>query len=140
MLRPRRINAVSSESSAGEGATGRRAQAVEQYYKMSWYSVALVLVCFSVFALLLIGITLSLTVSSPEARYVDFQSFDDDYVFYPKNMVDPVARMIGNAVPPKLARYFAGYLLSCLTENDVTAPAAGRSGRRRTASSRTARS
>jgi DNA (cytosine-5)-methyltransferase 1 len=68
------------------------------------------------------------------------QSFDDDYVFYPKTMVDPVARMIGNAVPPKLARYFAGYLLSSLTEKVVTAHEGGRSGGRRTASSRTARS
>lgn len=44
------------------------------------------------------------------------QSFDDDYIFHPTNMVDPVARMIGNAVPPKLARYFAGYLISSLAE------------------------
>lgn len=44
------------------------------------------------------------------------QSFEDDYVFYPPSMVDPVARMIGNAVPPKLARYFAGYLVSSLAD------------------------
>lgn len=43
------------------------------------------------------------------------QSFEDDYVFHPPNMVDPVARMIGNAVPPKLARYFANYLVSTLS-------------------------
>ncbi|WP_292550578.1 DNA cytosine methyltransferase [Mesorhizobium sp.] len=42
------------------------------------------------------------------------QSFDDDYVFYPNDKVDPIARMIGNAVPPRLARYFARYLISAL--------------------------
>lgn len=38
------------------------------------------------------------------------QSFPDDYVFYPIEQIEPVARMIGNAVPPKLAKYFASYL------------------------------
>jgi DNA (cytosine-5)-methyltransferase 1 len=38
------------------------------------------------------------------------QSFPDDYVFYPTDEVEPVARMIGNAVPPKLAGFFADYL------------------------------
>jgi DNA (cytosine-5)-methyltransferase 1 len=38
------------------------------------------------------------------------QSFPDDYVFYPDDEVEPVARMIGNAVPPKLAGFFADYL------------------------------
>lgn len=42
------------------------------------------------------------------------QSFPDDYVFYPTEQIEPVARMIGNAVPPKLARYFAGYLLNSI--------------------------
>ncbi|HWF64702.1 MAG TPA: DNA cytosine methyltransferase [Rhizomicrobium sp.] len=40
------------------------------------------------------------------------QSFPEDYVFYPTDQIEPVARMIGNAVPPKLARYFAGYLVN----------------------------
>ena len=40
------------------------------------------------------------------------QSFPDDYVFYPSNQIDQVAKMIGNAVPPKLARFFADYLIS----------------------------
>jgi DNA (cytosine-5)-methyltransferase 1 len=40
------------------------------------------------------------------------QSFSDDYVFYPTNQIEPIARMIGNAVPPRLARFFAGYLLT----------------------------
>lgn len=43
------------------------------------------------------------------------QSFEDNYVFHPSGMVDPVARMIGNAVPPKLARYFANYLVRALS-------------------------
>jgi DNA (cytosine-5)-methyltransferase 1 len=38
------------------------------------------------------------------------QSFSEDYVFYPPDQIEPVARMIGNAVPPKLAKYFATYL------------------------------
>jgi DNA (cytosine-5)-methyltransferase 1 len=42
------------------------------------------------------------------------QSFADNYVFYPTEMIEPVARMIGNAVPPKLARFFAEHLISCL--------------------------
>lgn len=42
------------------------------------------------------------------------QSFPDDYVFYPDGEIEPVARMIGNAVPPKLAGFFAGYLVNSL--------------------------
>jgi DNA (cytosine-5)-methyltransferase 1 len=42
------------------------------------------------------------------------QSFPDDYVFYPTDQIDPVARMIGNAVPPKLAQYFASYLVNSI--------------------------
>ncbi|WP_267394207.1 DNA cytosine methyltransferase [Sphingomonas sp. GC_Shp_5] len=42
------------------------------------------------------------------------QSFGDDYVFHPTNMIEPVARMIGNAVPPRLARFFADYLVGSL--------------------------
>jgi DNA (cytosine-5)-methyltransferase 1 len=38
------------------------------------------------------------------------QSFPDNYVFYPDDQIEPIARMIGNAVPPKLAAFFAGYL------------------------------
>ncbi|MDX2277645.1 MAG: DNA cytosine methyltransferase [Hyphomonadaceae bacterium] len=38
------------------------------------------------------------------------QSFPDDYVFFPDDEVEPVARMIGNAVPPRLAEFFASYL------------------------------
>ena len=42
------------------------------------------------------------------------QSFRDDYVFYPTDCIEPVARMIGNAVPPHFARFFADYLVSSL--------------------------
>lgn len=38
------------------------------------------------------------------------QSFPDNYVFYPLDQLEPVARMIGNAVPPKLAAFFSRYL------------------------------
>lgn len=42
------------------------------------------------------------------------QSFRDDYIFYPENGVCTVARMIGNAVPPVLARVFAEFSLTLL--------------------------
>lgn len=42
------------------------------------------------------------------------QSFPEDYVFHPTDQIEPVARMIGNAVPPKLAQFFAGYLVRSL--------------------------
>ena len=40
------------------------------------------------------------------------QSFPEDYRFYPDEQTEPVGRMIGNAVPPKLARYFSDYLVN----------------------------
>ncbi|MER8919028.1 DNA cytosine methyltransferase [Mesorhizobium sp. M0802] len=40
------------------------------------------------------------------------QSFPEDYVFYPTEQIEPIARMIGNAVPPRLAKFFAGYLIA----------------------------
>ncbi len=39
------------------------------------------------------------------------QSFPDDYQFYGRGM-DSVARMIGNAVPPKLSKFMAEWLLA----------------------------
>ena len=42
------------------------------------------------------------------------QSFSDDYVFYPEHMIEPIARMIGNAVPPRLAAFYAGFLANSL--------------------------
>ncbi len=38
------------------------------------------------------------------------QSFPSNYVFYPMDQNTAVASMIGNAVPPKLAAFFSGYL------------------------------
>ena len=35
------------------------------------------------------------------------QSFPDDYVFYPSTQLEPIAKMIGNAVPPRLASFYA---------------------------------
>ena len=40
------------------------------------------------------------------------QSFEDDYIFYPKKQLTGVATQIGNAVPPKLANFFARRLIS----------------------------
>ena len=42
------------------------------------------------------------------------QSFRDDYVFYPVNQLEPIARMIGNAVPPALACFYARHLVETL--------------------------
>lgn len=42
------------------------------------------------------------------------QSFPEDYVFYPTDQIEPIARMIGNAVPPKLAEFYAAYLVNSL--------------------------
>ena len=39
------------------------------------------------------------------------QSFRDDYVFHPVHQVEPIARMIGNAVPPALAAFYAEHLV-----------------------------
>ena len=39
------------------------------------------------------------------------QSFRDDYIFYPLKQIDPVARMIGNAVPPKLVSFYVKQLI-----------------------------
>lgn len=38
------------------------------------------------------------------------QTFPDDFIFYPLNETDPAAKQIGNAVPPKLAKFFAGFI------------------------------
>jgi len=47
------------------------------------------------------------------------QSFPEDYVFYPEDMIEPVARMIGNAVPPKLAKFYARYLANSLEDSEA---------------------
>lgn len=38
------------------------------------------------------------------------QSFPSEYVFFPADKIDPIAKMIGNAVPPRLAEFFSKYL------------------------------
>ncbi|MEG9862243.1 MAG: DNA cytosine methyltransferase [Parvularculales bacterium] len=45
------------------------------------------------------------------------QSFPDNYIFYPTERSGIVARMIGNAVPPKLASFFAKYLTNSIQLN-----------------------
>jgi len=47
------------------------------------------------------------------------QSFPEDYVFYPTDMIEPVARMIGNAVPPRLAEFYSRYLTSSIARVDA---------------------
>lgn len=47
------------------------------------------------------------------------QSFPQEYVFYPTDMIEPVARMIGNAVPPRLAEYFSRYLAGSIVSADA---------------------
>ena len=44
------------------------------------------------------------------------QSFPEDYVFLPPSAITACARMIGNAVPPKLSEFFAGHLVGMLAE------------------------
>ena len=48
------------------------------------------------------------------------QSFNESYTFYGDGM-DAIARMIGNAVPPKLSSYMAKWLLD-LWEEDANGP------------------
>jgi DNA (cytosine-5)-methyltransferase 1 len=57
-------------------------------------------------------------ISLREAAMI--QSFPETYVFYPKDQIEPIARMIGNAVPPRLAEFFARYLV-----NSATLPSRG---------------
>ena len=47
------------------------------------------------------------------------QSFPPDYIFYPTDKIEPIARMIGNAVPPRLAEYFSRYLRSSIAAADA---------------------
>lgn len=48
------------------------------------------------------------------------QSFPDEYVFFPTEQIEPIARMIGNAVPPKLASFFAEYLANSLADTKAS--------------------
>lgn len=47
------------------------------------------------------------------------QSFPVDYVFYPTDMIEPIARMIGNAVPPRLAEFFSRHLTASISRPDA---------------------
>lgn len=47
------------------------------------------------------------------------------YVFFPIDEIEPVARMIGNAVPPRLAAFYSSYLAHSVKHKFV-----GRVGRR----------
>ena len=49
------------------------------------------------------------------------QSFKDDYEFHGESM-DAIARMIGNAVPPKLSAYMASWLLDLWQERSGSVP------------------
>lgn len=42
------------------------------------------------------------------------QSFPDNYIFYPKDKLQPVAKLIGNAVPPKLAQFYSKFSLELI--------------------------
>ena len=48
------------------------------------------------------------------------QSFRDEYVFYPVHQVEPIARMIGNAVPPKLASFYASRLVETVARRALS--------------------
>ena len=41
-----------------------------------------------------------------------FQSFPKKYVFFPRDQITQPAKQIGNAVPPKLSKFFGDYLVS----------------------------
>jgi DNA (cytosine-5)-methyltransferase 1 len=47
------------------------------------------------------------------------QSFPVDYVFYPTDMIEPIARMIGNAVPPRLAEFFSRHLAASIARPEA---------------------
>ena len=49
------------------------------------------------------------------------QSFEDDYKFHGESM-DAIARMIGNAVPPKLSAYMASWLLNLWQDRSGSVP------------------
>ena len=47
------------------------------------------------------------------------QSFSDHYVFYPTNQLEPIAKMIGNAVPPRMVSFYARSLLSAFQGSNL---------------------
>lgn len=42
------------------------------------------------------------------------QTFSDDYIFYPQENIEFSARLIGNAVPPRLAAFFGQHIASAI--------------------------
>ena len=48
------------------------------------------------------------------------QSFSDEYVFYPSNQLEPISKMIGNAVPPRMALFYARSLLSSFKRSNTS--------------------
>ncbi len=62
------------------------------------------------------------------------QSFPDDFIFYPLNETDSAAKQIGNAVPPMMAKFFAGFIKQAMLGiNVVELPGNPRPARRRSA-------
>ena len=47
------------------------------------------------------------------------QSFPENYTFYSNESADAIARMIGNAVPPKLASFYANYLANSVDKKVI---------------------
>lgn len=47
------------------------------------------------------------------------QSFPDDYIFYPLNETEAAARLVGNAVPPKMAKFFAHFIKRSMVGSNV---------------------
>lgn len=43
------------------------------------------------------------------------QTFPDDYIFYPEEQGEFTSTLIGNAVPPRLARFFGSYIKTQMT-------------------------
>lgn len=43
------------------------------------------------------------------------QTFPDNYIFYPETSLCFPAILIGNAVPPKIAKFFGSYIVNSLT-------------------------
>lgn len=58
------------------------------------------------------------------------QSFPETYRFHPLDEMEAGARMVGNAVPPKLARFFASYLVNSLSKDCLSFEAWSRNGSR----------
>ena len=56
------------------------------------------------------------------------QTFPEEYVFYPENNMYFSATLIGNAVPPKIAKFFGEYILRVLREGKSSRKPSARKG------------